>query len=186
VSLFPFQAPTQSGHARDELTRPWQTTTTQSRDLEGKGAQRARRRKGTTSGREARHGCCSRDEPLFKGRLPRSRPETPQEISPDAHRSTQPMTRGPGPASHTAGALVSKCEGGEPPHVGRTAAHGSAPLHLHRKQRLSLWHGGPGPHVMHLACRFLGAKKLNRRAKCMLPTRGNTPLHLRRKQRTSL
>jgi hypothetical protein len=55
---------------------------TQSRNLEGKGAQRARRRKGTASGREARHGCYSRDEPLFKGRFPRSRPEASHAKSP--------------------------------------------------------------------------------------------------------
>jgi hypothetical protein len=61
----PCRALTQSGHARDELTRPWQTMATQSRDLEGKGAQRARRREDAASGREARHGCYSRDEPPF-------------------------------------------------------------------------------------------------------------------------
>jgi hypothetical protein len=87
-----------------------------SRNLEGKGAQRARRRKGTASGREARHGCYSRDEPLFKGRLPRSRLETSREVSPDAHRGIHHMTRRPGPTSHTAGALVLECEEGEPPH----------------------------------------------------------------------
>jgi hypothetical protein len=92
----------------------------QSRDLEGKGTQRTRRRKGTASGREARHGCYSRDEPLLKGRLPRSRPETSWEVSPDAHRSTHPMTRGPGPTSHIAGALISECGEGEPPHKERT------------------------------------------------------------------
>jgi hypothetical protein len=97
------------------LTRPWQTTATPSRDLEGKRAQRARRRKGTASGREARHGCYSRDEPLFKGRLHRSRPETPREVSPDAYRSTHPMTRGPDPTSHIAGVLISECREGKPP-----------------------------------------------------------------------
>jgi hypothetical protein len=64
---------------------------TQSRDLEGKGAQRARRREDATSGREARHGCYSRDEPLFKDRLPRSRLEMSREVSPDAHRGIHPM-----------------------------------------------------------------------------------------------
>jgi hypothetical protein len=43
---------------------------TQIRNLEGKGAQRAQRRKGTASGREARHGCYSRDEPLLKADFP--------------------------------------------------------------------------------------------------------------------
>jgi hypothetical protein len=112
----PCRALTQSGHARDELTRPWQTTAMQSRDLEGKGAQRARRREDAASGREARHGCYSRDEPLFKGRLPRSHLKTSREVSPDAHRGIHPMTRGPGSTSHTASALVFECEEGEPPH----------------------------------------------------------------------
>jgi hypothetical protein len=111
-----------SKQARDELTRPWQTTTTQSRDLEGKGAQRARRQEDDASGREARHGCYSRDDPLFKGRLPRSRLETSREVSPDAHRGIHPMTRGPGPTSHAAGALVFECEEGEPPHKERATA----------------------------------------------------------------
>jgi hypothetical protein len=77
------------------------------RELGGKRAQRV--------GEKRRHSCYSRDEPLFKGRLPRSRPKTPWEVSPDAHRSTQPMTRRPGPASHTTCALVCECEGGKPP-----------------------------------------------------------------------
>jgi hypothetical protein len=98
------------------------TTTTRSRDLEGKGAQRARRRKDAASGREARHGCYSRDEPLFKGRLPCSRLEAPREASPDAHRGIHPMTRGPGPTSHTASALTFECEEGEPPHKERPTA----------------------------------------------------------------
>jgi hypothetical protein len=51
--------------------------------------------------------------PFFKGRLPHSRPETPREVSPDAHQSTHPMTRGPGPACHMAGALVSGYGEGE-------------------------------------------------------------------------
>jgi hypothetical protein len=58
------------------------TTTTQSRDLEGKRARRARRRKDAASGREARHGCYSRGEPLFKGRFSRSRPEASWARSP--------------------------------------------------------------------------------------------------------
>jgi hypothetical protein len=51
--------------------------------------------------------------PPFKGRLPRSRLETSREVSPDAHRGIHPMTRGPSPTSHTAGALVFECEEGE-------------------------------------------------------------------------
>jgi hypothetical protein len=136
ASGIPCRALTQSGHARDELTKPWQTTTTQSRDLEGKGAQRARRRKGTASGREARHGCYSRDEPLFKGSLPRSRLDTSREVSPDAHRGIHLMTRGPGATSHTAGTLVFECEEGEPPHKKRATAPAVVrPLHLRHDQR---------------------------------------------------
>jgi hypothetical protein len=46
---------------------------------------------------------------------------------------------------------------------------GSAPPRLHRNQRSNLWHGGPGPHVMHLARRFLCADKANRRVKSAPP-----------------
>jgi hypothetical protein len=46
-------------------------------------------------------------------------------------KATQPMTRGPGPTSHTTGMLVSECEEGEPPREERTTARGSVPLHLH-------------------------------------------------------
>jgi hypothetical protein len=61
------------------------------------------------------------------------------------------------------------CEGGKPSRKERAIARDSAPLHLHRHQRPSLWHGGPGPHVMHLACRFLGAKEANRRTRSAPP-----------------
>jgi hypothetical protein len=44
------------------------------------------------------------------------------------------MTRGPGPTSHTAGALFFECEEGEPPHKEHATARGSAPLHLRRDQ----------------------------------------------------
>jgi hypothetical protein len=43
--------------------------------------------------------------------------------------------------------------------------HGSAPPHLRRNQQSNLWHGGPDPHVMHLAHRFLCVEKANRRVK---------------------
>jgi hypothetical protein len=55
--------------------------------------------------------------------LPCSRLEAPREASPDAHWGIHPMTRGPGPTSHTAGALVFECEEGEPPHK----EHATAP-----------------------------------------------------------
>jgi hypothetical protein len=36
---------------------------------------------------------------------------------------------------------------------------GCAPPWLRCSQRSNLWHGGPGPHVMHPACRFLRTEK---------------------------
>jgi hypothetical protein len=42
---------------------------------------------------------------------------------------------------------------------------GWAPPRLHCSQRSNLWHGGPGPHVMHPARQFLGAKKSHRRSR---------------------
>jgi hypothetical protein len=41
---------------------------------------------------------------------------------------------------------------------------GSAPPRLRCNQRSNLWHGGPGPHVMHPARRFLGVEKSHRRS----------------------
>jgi hypothetical protein len=155
-----FRALSQFGRARDEVTRAWQTTTTRSENLEGKGAQRARRQKDAASGREARHGCYSRGEPLFKGRFPHSRPEVSGEVSPDAHQGSHPMTRGPGLTCHTnwpkarrrlivaQGAcnrpavihpfIFAATSGpeGEPPHkTHATATRLCAPFHLRRNQR---------------------------------------------------
>jgi hypothetical protein len=42
---------------------------------------------------------------------------------------------------------------------------GCAPLHLRRNQRSNLWHGGPGPHVMRLARRFLRTEKSHRHSR---------------------
>jgi hypothetical protein len=55
------------------------------------------------------------------------------------------MTQGPGPTSHTAGVRVSECKEGEPPREERTAARGSAPLHLRRKNGPVSDTGGLGP-----------------------------------------
>jgi hypothetical protein len=66
-----------------------------------------------------------------------------------------------------------------------------APLHLRRDQRPNLQRGGLGPHVTHLACRFLSTKKANRRVKSApLPTvvrlfasaKTNSPVHGTRAQ----
>jgi hypothetical protein len=46
---------------------------------------------------------------------------------------------------HWDGAGAGPVHEGEPPHEDRTTARGSAPLHLRRKRRPSLWHRGPGP-----------------------------------------
>jgi hypothetical protein len=55
-------------------------------------------------------------------------------------------------------------QGGEPLHKERaTAPQLCAPLGFGRWS--NLWHGGPGPHVMHPARRFLGAEKLHRRSR---------------------
>jgi hypothetical protein len=75
ASGIPFRALTQFGCARDEVTRPWQTTATQSRNLEGKGAQRTQRQKGVASGKEARHGCYPKGEPLLKADFPTRAPK---------------------------------------------------------------------------------------------------------------
>jgi hypothetical protein len=78
---------------------------------------------------------------------------------------------------------------GEPPHKERATALRLIAFHLHRNQRSrrrtaaqeacnrpavvrplgfdrwsNLWHGGPGPHDIHPARRFLGAEKSHRRS----------------------
>jgi hypothetical protein len=42
---------------------------------------------------------------------------------------------------------------------------GCAPPRLRCSRRSNLWHGGPGPHVMHPTRRFLGAEKSHRRSR---------------------
>jgi hypothetical protein len=42
---------------------------------------------------------------------------------------------------------------------------GCVPPQLRCNQRSNLWHGGPGPHVIHPARRFLGAGKSHRRSR---------------------
>jgi hypothetical protein len=43
--------------------------------------------------------------------------------------------------------------------------HGCAPPRLRCSQRSNLWHGGPGPHVMHLVRRFLCTEKSHRHSR---------------------
>jgi hypothetical protein len=64
---------------------------------------------------------------------------------------------------------VTNGQEGQPPHKERATTRGSAPHCLRRNQWSNLWHGGPGPHVMHLARRFLCAEKANRRVKSAPP-----------------
>jgi hypothetical protein len=126
--------------------------------LKAKGRRELGGEKARQVGEKRRHVCYSRDEPLLKGRLPRSRFETPRKVSPEAHRHTQPKMRVPNPTSHTAGALVSECGEGEPPRKERIVA----PLRLRRKQQPSLWPWGPGPRVILFGRRFLGVERSNR------------------------
>jgi hypothetical protein len=118
--------------------------------------------------------------PFFKGRFPRSRPEASRAKSPpDAHQGSHPMTRGPGLTCQAVGPLAPKCEEGESPrptvkkanHRTRSVlpSRSSVPPRLCRNQRSNLWHGGLGPHVMHLARQFLCAEKANRRVKSAPP-----------------
>jgi hypothetical protein len=48
---------------------------------------------------------------------------------------------------------------GEPPHKKRATAPRLCAPRLHYSQRSNLWHGGLGPHVMHLARRFPHTEK---------------------------
>jgi hypothetical protein len=79
---------------------------------------------------------------------------------------TQSLARGPGPTSHTPWASASLCGEGKPPREEHATACGSASLHLRRKQRTSLWHGGPGPRVMLLGRWPPCAEKVNCRVRC--------------------
>jgi hypothetical protein len=89
--------------------------------------------------------------------------------SPSPPPMAQPLAWEPRPTCHASSVPFLGCKGGEPPCEEHATVCSSAPLHLRRHQWPSLWHGGPGPHVMHLACRFLGAKEANRRARSTPP-----------------
>jgi hypothetical protein len=58
-------------------------------------------------------------------------------------------------------ASASMCEEGELPREERTVT----PLHPRRNQQPSLWHRGPGPRVILLGWRPLGAEKSNRHSR---------------------
>jgi hypothetical protein len=140
---------------------------TQSRDLEGKGAQRARRRKGTVSGREARHDYYSRDEPLFKGRFPRSRPEASRASLPRCTPEYPPYGMGAQPCmpySWPAGAKKANRHARSVLQPRGRCVASSSPRPTVQPRA---W--GPGPHVRHLACRFLCVKKIDRRMRSTPP-----------------
>jgi hypothetical protein len=95
--------------------------------------------KGRSSWEKMRkHNCCTWGESLFKedslARAPRCR----RESRPMRTNATQTMRRGPGPIGHTASVWISECKEGKLSREERTAARGSAPLHLRRKLRPSL------------------------------------------------
>jgi hypothetical protein len=151
----PGQASIRSKSARGEPTRPWQLRWRRAK---------SQRQRGATRGRETRHGCYPRGEPLLKADSSDHAPKGHEKSPPDAHQSTQPMIRGPDPTSHTAGATASWCAEGEPSCGERFAV----PLHLRQGQRSSFWHGGPGPGVI-LLRRRPTCEKANRRVKSTPP-----------------
>jgi hypothetical protein len=77
----------------------------------------------------------------------------------------QPPTWGPRPTCHASGVPVPEYEEGEPSCEECTPAYGSAPLRLRQNQQPSPWHKGPGPPVILLGRRFLGAEKSHRRSR---------------------
>jgi hypothetical protein len=115
------------------------------------------------------------------------------KVSPNAHQGSHPMTWGPGPTCHIAGLRREEGESSYKEHATaprycapspsprptvkkpnrRTRSvlppRGSAHPCLRCNQRSNLWHGGPGPHVIHQACRFLCAEKANQCVKSAPP-----------------
>jgi hypothetical protein len=106
---------------------------TQSRNLEGKGAQRARRWKGTARGRETRHGCYSKGEPLFKGRFPRSRLEASRARSPPMRTRVPTYDMGARPHMSYKRARSAKKANRRTGSV--QPPYGCTPSHLRRNQR---------------------------------------------------
>jgi hypothetical protein len=96
-------------------------------ELEGERAQQLERMR--------KRNYCMQKESLFKEDTPARAPRCLRKARPTRTEATQPMTRGPGPASHSARVWVSMCEEGEPSREERTTTRGSVPLHLRRNQR---------------------------------------------------
>jgi hypothetical protein len=107
--------------------------------------------------------------PFLKRDSPTDAPKHSRRPRPTRAKVTQPLARGPGPTSYTPWASASMCGEGEPPREEHATACGSAPLHLCRKQRASLWHGGPGPRVMLLGRQPPCAEKANHRVRSTPP-----------------
>jgi hypothetical protein len=82
--------------------------------------------------------CCTWGEPLFKEDSPARAPRRHRKSRPARTKAAQPMTRGPGPTSHTAGVRVSECEEGEPPPA---VVH----LSIFAKNNGPVSDTGPGP-----------------------------------------
>jgi hypothetical protein len=57
------------------------------------------------------------------------------------------------------------CGEGEPTREERTIAYGNAPLRPRRNRQPSPWRKGPGPRIILLGRRFLGAEKSHRRSR---------------------
>jgi hypothetical protein len=87
--------------------------------------------------RMRKHNYCTRGESLFKADSPARVLRCYKRSHPTRTKVTQSMTRGLGSTSHTDCALNFGWGKGEPPRapVVRTAARGTAPLHLRRKRQ---------------------------------------------------
>jgi hypothetical protein len=114
-------------------------------------------------------------EPLLKEDSLARAPRRHRKARPTRTGATQPMTRGLGPTSHSAGVRVSWCEEDKPSRKERTAARGSAPLHLCQNQQPSLWHGGPGPQSHTAGVRVSECKE----GELSREEQTTAPLHLR-------
>jgi hypothetical protein len=106
-------------------------------ERECKWAQRARRRKGTTIGRECESITAARRvNPFSRQTLPltpRIATGNPTRRTPDAS-AAQSLTWAPGSISHAPGVQVSECRGSELPCGERTAAHDRVPPRGHCRE----------------------------------------------------
>jgi hypothetical protein len=91
------ERPPQTRNARDELAKPWRLRRRKAEERECKGAQRARRRKGTAIGRECESVTAAREvNPSSRQTLllvPRDATGNPDRCTPDT-QAAQSLTRG--------------------------------------------------------------------------------------------